>query len=97
MAVQVIVELTLTEDGEQSFREFMQEILPHTRAQPGCINLEFTRNQDDPKQLLMAEKWDTRADYEKYLAWRMESGVMNRMAGIITGEPSVRVFDYMGL
>lgn len=97
MTIQVIMELTVKEDRYDDFRDFMVKILPNTRPYEGCVSIEFVRNQDDPAHLLVMEKWNSRQDYENYLAWRMESGIMNEIVDMIVGEPKLRFFDPMGL
>lgn len=97
MTVQVIMEVALKDGGEQEFRDFMREIIADTRAYQGCVSIEFTRNQDSPNELLVMEKWDSRADYEKYLQWRMETGALTRMADAFDGQPKLRFFDPLGL
>ncbi|MCV7191278.1 putative quinol monooxygenase [Mycolicibacterium brumae] len=99
MTIHVIMEVTLKDGAEQDFRDFMLEIMPDTRAYPGAVNVEFTRNADNPNELMMVEKWDSREAYEKYLAWRMEGGVMARMADTFAsfGLSMVRFFEFMGI
>ena len=97
MTVQAIMELTITEGRFDEFRDFMLKILPETRPYEGCVSIEFVRNQDNPAHVLVMEKWNSRKDYENYFNWRMESGVMKELVGMIEGEPKLRFFDPMGL
>jgi quinol monooxygenase YgiN len=46
---------------------------------------------------VIVEQWDTRGHYEKYLAWRTESGVMDEFAAMMAGPPNIRFFDYFGV
>ena len=59
--------------------------------------LDVARNQDDPAQFLIVEQWDTRADYEAYLAWRAERGDMEIFGAMMAGPPTIRFFDFVGL
>jgi quinol monooxygenase YgiN len=56
-----------------------------------------TRNQDDPTNFIFVEQWDSRQHYERYFAWRQETGVLDQLAGMIRGQASFRFFDYVGL
>lgn len=97
MTVQVTMELTLKEGRYNDFRDFMVRILPDTRPYQGCVSIEFVRDQDNPAHLLVMEKWNSRTDYERYLKWRMDSGIMGEIVGMIEGEPKLQFFDPIGL
>ncbi len=51
------------------------------------------RNQDDPDNLVLVETWESRAHYEKYLAWRREAGTSDRLYRAVMGRPTIRFFD----
>ena len=54
--------------------------LVDTRAFEGNESIEVYTDQDDPDLVVLWEKWATRANYEAYLAWRMETGLMDVLA-----------------
>jgi quinol monooxygenase YgiN len=95
MACQVILELRTKEDCVDKARSWFKSVLPDTREFDGCIGLYLVKNQDDPQNFVIIEQWDTRAQYEKYLAWRTERGDIDALVGMIDGEPSIRFFDYL--
>jgi quinol monooxygenase YgiN len=39
------------------------------------------------------ERWDSRPQYEKYLAWRTETGAMDRLQAWVKAPPSIRYFE----
>ena len=68
-----------------------------TRSFSGCRRAVMYRNQADPNQIMLTSDWDSYRDYEKYSAWRAESGRI--LAGVPVSElpsllasPSVRQF-----
>lgn len=95
MACQVILELRTKEDCADKARSWFKNVLPDTREFDGCIGLYLVKNQDDPLNFVIIEQWDTRAQYEKYLAWRTERGDIDALVDMIDGEPSIRFFDYL--
>lgn len=97
MTCQVILEITAKDGTYDDMRKFFIEILPDTRAFEGCVSVDFVRNQDNPNQLLIMEKWNTRQDYERYFAWRGETGVLDKLGSMIDGEPQLRFFDAVGV
>ena len=42
---------------------------------------------------MLYERWETRENYEKYLVWRTETGMIANLMEAIQGEPSIRYFD----
>jgi quinol monooxygenase YgiN len=43
--------------------------------------------------MVIVERWDSRRHHEKYLAWRTETGVMDKLGGMLAGPPSMRYFE----
>lgn len=63
------------------------ESLADTRKFDGCLLVEVYTDQDDPNKILLWEKWESRAHQEKYLAWRIETGMMETLAPVLA-EPA---------
>ena len=49
MTCQVILEFKAKKDAIEGIRSFLREILPDTRSYDGCVGLNITQNQDDPR------------------------------------------------
>ena len=95
MACQVLLEATIKDGYHDRLRARFVELLPDTRSYDGCIYLYIVKDQDDPSKIIIVELWESRAHYEKYLAWRTESGVMDELATMLD-EPSWRFLDNWG-
>ena len=93
MSVRITLELEAKPDSVDQLMTFMKEILPDTLSFPGCEGLEFCRNQDTPENMLFIESWATRGDYEKYLAWRSETGVLGSLGEWLAAPPNARYYD----
>lgn len=63
--------------------------LADTRAYEGCELVETYVDADDPDHIVLWEKWAARSNQEAYLAWRVETGMMEGLADIVTGPPTV--------
>ena len=50
-------------------------------------------NQDDPANLILLEQWQTRADYEAYVAWRAEQGTLESLRALMASDPSIRYYN----
>ena len=43
--------------------------------------------------MIQVQRWDSKEHYQKYLAWRVETGVLGELEPLLAGEPSIRFFD----
>ena len=73
------------------------EILPDTRSFDGCEGLDVKINSDDPNNLVLVERWQSRPHYEKYFAWRQETGLIDRLGPVLGAPPSIRYLDDTGI
>jgi quinol monooxygenase YgiN len=96
MSVLVLLELAVKPDRLDDMRSDMTAALPDTRAFAGCEEVRAHQNQDDPSTFVIVERWASRADYEKYLAWREERGDLDNLRTMLSGPPSIRYFDDIG-
>ena len=64
----------------QEFLELLLPALAETRAFEGSESIETYIDQDNPDHVILWEKWATRENYEAYLAWRMETGMLELIA-----------------
>jgi len=51
------------------------------------------QQQDNPTVMVLIESWDSREHYEKYFAWRQESGALAALGEMLAGPPNLRYFD----
>jgi len=93
MSTLVILELKVKPDSVNTLKEMVKAVLPDTRSYAGCEGVTFYTNQDDGQTFIAVEKWASKAAYEKYLAWRTETGVMAKLGTMLAGPPSIRYFD----
>ena len=40
-----------------------------------------------------SSSWDSVEHYEKYLAWRTETGVLAELSALLEGDPNIRYFE----
>lgn len=93
MATLVILDLKLKPEAVAPLKETLKVILPDTRAYAGCKGVTFHSNKDDPTNVIAVEHWETKEAYQKYLAWRTETGVMAQLGAMLAAPPSIRYFD----
>ncbi|MEV6217323.1 antibiotic biosynthesis monooxygenase [Nocardia sp. NPDC051833] len=97
MAIQVTIDMSAKPGRYDDLRKWFVEHLAGTRSFAGNITVEVARNQDEPDRILFVEKWDTRANFEAYLAWREESGVIAELVEMLEGDITFRYHDFIGV
>ncbi|MDA0231619.1 MAG: antibiotic biosynthesis monooxygenase [Proteobacteria bacterium] len=93
MAVTILLEVKAKKGTGNDLLATMKAILPDTRSYDGCISLNVYQNQDDSDVIALAENFESKAHYEKYVAWRVETGVMQQLGDALAEPPSIRFFD----
>ncbi|MEM7356434.1 MAG: antibiotic biosynthesis monooxygenase [Acidobacteriota bacterium] len=92
MAVLVHFEAVVKPECLDDLIERLKAGLPDTRAHEGCRDLRTYLNEDG-KTLVAIEQWDSKEQYQKYLAWRTETGVMDALGALFDGPPTIRFFE----
>ena len=93
MATRVILEVNAKSGTGDELVAFFRSILPETRAHEGCTSVEVLQNSDDADNVVLVEDWETREQYEQYLAWQRERGTSDRLMGALAEPPIIRHFD----
>ena len=91
--VTVTMELTLKAEAVEPFRAQVGDALVDTRSFPGFVDLSIHFHADDPNRILFLEEWKSRADYEAYVAFRTETGMMDVMAAMLVQPPRIDIWD----
>lgn len=93
MSVVVLAEAPVKAEEVSNMKSYLAEIFPDTRAYEGCKGIDVYFDMDDASQMVLIERWDSRPHHEKYLAWRTETGVMDKIGSMLAGPPSIRYFE----
>jgi quinol monooxygenase YgiN len=89
MANSMLLTIPVKPECLNDFIGTMKEALPDTRAYDGCQQIDVWTSEDEPGKVTVFEIWESKAHQEKYFAWRIESGMMDALAPMLTGEPTV--------
>jgi len=84
MSNMVIAEFTAAPGKLDELIGFLGEALPDTRKYDGCISLDVHLNRDSDT-IVMIENWQSQEQYDSYLAWRMETGMIDAIGGLLKG------------
>lgn len=89
MSHTVLLELNCKPGKGAEFLPALIAALADTRARQGAGAMEPYVDADNPDRLLVWEKWDSRADQESYLQWRMETGFVEALAPVLAEPPRI--------
>ncbi len=65
----VVVAQYYTKEGkDDEVAEILKQMVPVSRAEPGCLVYYVNRSLDDPRKFLLYEQYRTRDDYEAHKA-----------------------------
>ena len=95
MAVTVILELPVKPENRDDMVNAMKGALPDTRAYDGCIKITGLSDQDDSNTIVLIEDWESRGHHEAYMKFRTETGFIDAMMGMLTGEPKSMYLDHL--
>ena len=97
MSVLVIGEVHVAPDRLDEFKTYLREILPDSRACNGFERIELYEDMEEEGSIIFVEYFESRTQHEKYIAWRTETGVMEKLGAMFVGDVRVRCFRNMGL
>ncbi|WP_340317350.1 putative quinol monooxygenase [Rhizorhabdus argentea] len=60
-----------------------------TRKFKGFRDLKVRRNAEDASRVIIIEEWDSKEDYQAYVAWRMTEAGAEAFAATLAGPPQV--------
>lgn len=84
MSSMVIAEFTAAPGKLDELVGFLRSALPDTRTFDGCISLDVHIHRDTDT-IVMIESWQSHEQYDAYLAWRMETGMIDQIGGLLKG------------
>ena len=84
MPVTVIAEFHAAPGKLDELLATLKAVLPETRDYDGCRGLDSWLDQER-STIVLTEQWDSFDHYDRYLAWRSETGVLAAAAGLLEG------------
>jgi quinol monooxygenase YgiN len=90
--VTITLLMNLKPEAVEPFCGSLQEMLKDTKNFPGFRNIRVVRHKTEPNQVIFIEEWDSEDAYNKYIAWRTESGAMEALGSALTAPPKLDVW-----
>jgi len=88
----IVVTLRLAPSDPAAFMEFLQKILPDTRAAEGC-RFNKTCVNDEAGEVMLVQEWDSLEDQQAYMKWRESTGVLAEFIGSLSKDPEVHIWE----
>lgn len=82
MSVTVTVRLTAALQTPDAVLNELAGALPITRQREGCRSVKTFVSQDAPRVVTLIQEWDTRQQFEAYIAWRQSTGDLARLLSL---------------
>ncbi|MFT4585442.1 MAG: quinol monooxygenase YgiN [Gammaproteobacteria bacterium] len=93
MTCHVVMNFDLKRSEVANFKALLTLHLPDARTFDGCGSAQVIENQDNGTNILILELWASRDQFEKYIAWRTETGVLAQLAACCASDPDMRICD----
>ncbi len=96
MATLVFVDLKPKPSELDSMLSYIREIIADTRSFDGCHEM-LLYLEGEGEGVMFVERWESQAHYDKYLAWRIETGVMEKLGAMLDSPPIIRFAEDSGI
>ena len=83
----VIVSFPAKPETINALKETLRSALPDTRNFDGCISVN-TFLEESTNTIHLIEDWETLEHQQKYLAWRIETGLLDLLEPLLDGGAS---------
>lgn len=93
MSVTVLLEITVPTGKSAAVEAMLADMLVDTRKFDGCLGVDAVRNQEDPGNFFLIERWQSREHHARYNAWRAETGASSSAAAELQATYAVRWYD----
>ena len=92
MSVMIALEMPVKPDMLEDYLAILKGALVETRSYKGCISV-ITLVDQKTSSVLLIEEWDSTEDQEAYMAWRVETGLIEAISPFMQGQLVTRTFD----
>ena len=93
MGINILTEFKTKPDRSEDLKTLLRELLPQSLEHGGAEEICIRQNQDDPNDIVSAQRWASREAYLHYREWRSDGGTTARIEEMLSAPISVRFFD----
>ena len=92
MSVMITLEMPVKPDMLEEYLNILKGALVETRSYKGCRSVTTLVDQET-SSIVLVEEWDSAEDQQAYIAWRVETGLIDAIAPFMQGELVTRTYD----
>ena len=92
MSVMITLEMPVKPEMLEDYLNILKGALVETRSYKGCRSVTTLVDQET-SSIVLVEEWDSAEDQQAYIAWRVESGLIDAIAPFMQGELVTRTYD----
>jgi len=94
--VTVIAQIKARPGQEEKVKDALLALIPPTRQEPGCLNYDLHRADDDPARFLFHENWQSKADLDAHLQKPHLQAFLARADELLAEPPSITLWRRLG-
>ena len=88
----ITLEMPVKPDMLEEYLNILKGALVETRSYKGCRSVTTLVDQET-SSIVLVEEWDSAEDQQAYIAWRVETGLIDAIAPFMQGELVTRTYD----
>lgn len=92
----VIATLRAQAGHEAALGEQLQGLVAPTRREPGCLDYDLHRSNDDPAEYVFYENWISKDDLDKHLQMPHMRAFAELAPGLLDGPVQTRLLTMFG-
>jgi quinol monooxygenase YgiN len=93
MGINILTEFKARPGRSEDLKTLLRELLPQSLEHGGAEEICIRQNQDDPNDIVSAQRWASREVYLNYRGWRFDGGTTARIQEMLSAPINVRFFD----
>jgi quinol monooxygenase YgiN len=95
MGINILTEFKVKPGREQKVIDLLKQLLPESKRHAGDAieSVSIRQNQDDPTDIVSAQRWASRKAYEDYFKWRSDNGHTAKFEEMLIKPIAIRFFD----
>ena len=92
MSVMITLEMPVKPEMLEDYLNILKGALVETRSYKGCRSVTTLVDQET-SSIVLVEEWDSAEDQQAYIAWRVETGLIDAIAPFMQGELVTKTYD----
>ena len=88
----ITLEMPVKPDMLEDYLNILKGALVETRSYKGCRSVTTLVDQET-SSIVLVEEWDSAEDQQAYIAWRVETGLIDAISPFMQGELVTRTYD----